>query len=120
MLEALVDPRLGDGGMWPDAMAALSEQGIVDPPRAAAALEPWRTGRRIDWASQSIAFSVDGTVYRTIRPGSLPAGAAWVFDRPFFLILNVAVGGTFPGNPNATTQFPQEMIVDYVRVTGAS
>ena len=74
----------------------------------------------IDWAPQSIAFSVDGTVYRTIRPASLPAGAPWVFDKPFYLILNVAVGGTFPGNPNGTTQFPQEMIVDYVRVTGSS
>ena len=74
----------------------------------------------IDWAPQSIAFSVDGNVYRTIRPGSLPAGAPWVFDKPFYLILNVAVGGTFPGNPNATTEFPQEMIVDYVRVTGSS
>jgi len=71
----------------------------------------------IDWSPQSIAFSVDGTVYRTVRPSSLPAGAPWVFDKPFFLILNVAVGGTFPGNPDATTQFPQEMIVDYVRVT---
>ena len=70
----------------------------------------------IDWSPQSMAFSVDGTVYRTIRPSSLPAGAPWVFDKPFFLILNVAVGGTFPGNPDVTTQFPQEMIVDYVRV----
>jgi beta-glucanase (GH16 family) len=74
----------------------------------------------IDWAPQSIAFTVDGNVYQTIKPGSLPAGAAWVFDKPFFMILNVAVGGTFPGNPNGTTTFPQEMIVDYVRVTGSS
>jgi len=74
----------------------------------------------IDWAPQSIAFSVDGVVYRTVRPGSLPPGAPWAFDKPFFLILNVAVGGTFPGSPNATTEFPQEMVVDYVRVTAAS
>jgi beta-glucanase (GH16 family) len=74
----------------------------------------------IDWAPQQVAFSVDGNVYRTVRPGSLPAGAPWVFDKPFYLILNVAVGGTFPGNPNASTQFPQEMIVDYVRVTAGS
>ena len=39
---------------------------------------------------------------------------------PFFLILNVAVGGTFPGNPDETTTFPQEMVVDYVRVTPLS
>ena len=74
----------------------------------------------IDWAPGSIAFSVDGNVYRTVKPGSLPSSAPWVFDKPFFLILNVAVGGTFPGNPDASAQFPQEMVVDYVRVTGMS
>jgi len=73
----------------------------------------------IQWSPQTIVFSVDGTAYRTVTPASLPAGAAWVFDRPFFVILNVAVGGTFPGSPDATTQFPQEMIVDYVRVVAS-
>ena len=71
----------------------------------------------IQWASRTITFSVDGTTYATVTPASLPPGATWVFDKPFFLILNVAVGGTFPGNPDATTTYPQEMIVDYVRVT---
>jgi beta-glucanase (GH16 family) len=71
----------------------------------------------ITWAARTIAFEVDGTAYHTVTPASLPPGAAWVFDNPFFLILNVAVGGTFPGDPDATTTFPQEMIVDYVRVS---
>lgn len=70
----------------------------------------------IQWAPQSVTFSVDGTVYATVTPAAL-RGASWVFDAPFFLILNVAVGGTFPGAPDATTVFPQEMIVDYVRVS---
>ncbi len=43
-------------------------------------------------------------------------GSPWVFDHPFFLILNVAVGGDWPGSPDNTTQFPQQMLVDYVRV----
>ena len=43
-------------------------------------------------------------------------GSPWVFDHPFFLILNVAVGGDWPGSPENTTQFPQQMLVDYVRV----
>jgi len=72
----------------------------------------------IQWASQTIAFSVDGAVYKTVTPASLPAGASWVFDNPFFLILNVAVGGNFPGSPDASTVFPQDMVVDYVRVSG--
>jgi beta-glucanase (GH16 family) len=40
----------------------------------------------------------------------------WVYDHPFFVILNVAVGGYWPGNPDGTTQLPQTMLVDYVRV----
>ena len=74
----------------------------------------------VQWAAQSVAFSVDGITYRTVTPATLPPGAPWVFDNPFFLILNVAVGGNFPGSPDASTMFPQEMIVDYVRVSGAS
>ena len=72
----------------------------------------------VQWAVQTITFSVDGVAYKTVTPSSLPSGASWVFDSPFFLILNVAVGGNFPGNPDGTTQFPQDMIVDYVRVSG--
>jgi beta-glucanase (GH16 family) len=71
----------------------------------------------IQWASQTITFSVDGNVYATVTRASLPSGAAWVFDNPFFLLLNVAVGGTFPGNPDATSTYPQEMVVDYVRIS---
>src|SRR5262245_1925088 len=74
----------------------------------------------IDWTPGRIVFSVDGTTYHTVTRNSPPSGAAWVFDAPFFLLLNVAVGGTFPGSPDATTIFPQEMLVDYVRYTPAS
>ena len=70
----------------------------------------------IEWAPQRIDFLVDGTRYHTVTPASLPPGAKWVFDQPFFLILNVAVGGAWPGNPDATSVFPQRMLVDYVRV----
>jgi beta-glucanase (GH16 family) len=73
----------------------------------------------IQWAPGSIKFFVDGNAYKTVTPASLPTGAPWVFDHPFFLILNVAVGGSWPGAPDATTQFPQQMMVDYVRVTGS-
>jgi uncharacterized protein (TIGR03437 family) len=68
----------------------------------------------IQWSPEAITFYVDGTSYQTIAQST--AGASWVFNTPFFLILNVAVGGDFPGSPNATTQFPQDMLVDYVRV----
>lgn len=70
----------------------------------------------VEWEPQGVRWSVDGQVYLTRTPANLPAGTRWVFDHPFFLILNVAVGGSWPGSPDATTTFPQQMFVDYVRV----
>ncbi len=70
----------------------------------------------VEWEPNVIKFYVDGLLYKTRTPADLPAGTAWVFDHPFFIILNVAVGGVFPGSPDATTVFPQLMQVDYVRV----
>ena len=70
----------------------------------------------VEWEPNVIRFYVDGNLYQTRTPADLPAGTPWVFDHPFFIILNVAVGGGWPGNPDATTVFPQRMQVDYVRV----
>jgi beta-glucanase (GH16 family) len=69
----------------------------------------------IEWEPQAIRFYVDGNLYQTRTPADA-AGKTWVFDHPFFILLNVAVGGSFPGSPDATTTFPQTMVVDYVRV----
>jgi beta-glucanase (GH16 family) len=73
----------------------------------------------IEWWPDKIAFSVDNTLYATVTPASLPKGTAWVYNQPFFLLLNLAVGGDWPGNPDATTMFPQTMLVDWVRVSQA-
>jgi hypothetical protein len=70
----------------------------------------------VEWETNRIRWFVDGTNYFNATPGSLPAGAAWVFSAPEFILLNVAVGGNWPGNPDATSTFPQRMEVDYVRV----
>ncbi len=70
----------------------------------------------VEWAPESIAWRVDGRLYAQATPEDVPAGGYWVFDHPFFLILNVAVGGNWPGSPDATTEFPQTMLVDWVRV----
>ena len=69
----------------------------------------------IEWEPQAIRWYVDGTLYQTRTPANLPGGARWVFDHPFFMLLNVAVGGNWPGNPDSTTAFPQEMRIDWVR-----
>ncbi|WP_432169187.1 RICIN domain-containing protein [Streptomyces sp. 1222.5] len=70
----------------------------------------------VDWAPDSITWSVDGNVYQRRTPADL-GGRTWVFDKPFFLILNLAVGGYWPGDPDGSTQFPQQLVVDSVSVT---
>lgn len=70
----------------------------------------------IEWEENRISWFLDGETYFTLTPGDLPAGRNWIFNQPQFLLLNVAVGGDWPGNPDATTIFPQRMSVDYVRV----
>ncbi|MBK7709142.1 MAG: glycoside hydrolase family 16 protein [Acidobacteria bacterium] len=69
-----------------------------------------------EWSQNKISFYVDGVHFKTITPADLPQGATWAFDRPFFMILNFAVGGGWPWNPDTTSVFPQTMMVDYVRV----
>ncbi|HZT38723.1 MAG TPA: glycoside hydrolase family 16 protein [Bryobacteraceae bacterium] len=71
----------------------------------------------IVWEQDSIQFFVDNTLYHRVRPADLPPGAKWVYEHPFFILLNVAVGGKWPGNPDSTTRFPQSMLVDWVRVS---
>src|SRR5262249_42649000 len=70
----------------------------------------------LEWEPNTLRFYVDGNLYETRTPADVPSGGSWVFDKPFFLLLNVAVGGTWPGTPNDTTVFPQTELVDYVRV----
>ena len=82
----------------------------------------WHTYGMI-WSKNSVAYYVDDPTspYVTYtNPASLNglSGAAWPFDagQSNFLILNIAVGGNWPGNPNNTTPFPAEMLVDYIRI----
>ncbi|MFJ4715901.1 family 16 glycosylhydrolase [Streptomyces sp. NPDC088785] len=70
----------------------------------------------VDWSPNEIRWSVDGTVYQTRTPADV-GGNQWVFEKPFFVILNLAVGGYWPGDPDGSTQFPQQLVVDYVRVS---
>jgi len=73
----------------------------------------------IQWSANSMEFFVDGVSYETRTPASLPSGAPWVFGNPFFILLNMAIGGpgTFLGTPDPNAPFAnQDMLVDYVRV----
>ncbi|GAA4811012.1 glycoside hydrolase family 16 protein [Litoribaculum gwangyangense] len=92
----------------------------------------------IEWGENYINYYIDDVLYNQITPDDLPTTPLpeeacdeltaqecfslnrtwnqWVFDQPFYIIINLAVGGDFPGSPNAETIFPQTMLVDYVRV----
>jgi beta-glucanase (GH16 family) len=71
----------------------------------------------VEWEPTQIRWYFDGKLYSTLTPREIPSGSRWAFDKPHFLILNFAVGGKWPGQPNASTKFPQSMLVDYVRIT---
>ncbi len=68
----------------------------------------------IEWSEDSIDWFVDGTRYHSVGPDDV--SGEWVFNHPFYIILNVAVGGGWVGAPDGNTVFPQKMLVDWVRV----
>ncbi len=74
----------------------------------------------LEWTPGEVRWLVDNQAYGTATAAGLPAGARWVFTQSQFILLNVAVGGSWPGSPDATTVFPQQMKVDYVRVYAAT
>ncbi|MEO3808022.1 family 16 glycosylhydrolase [Sphaerisporangium sp. B11E5] len=71
---------------------------------------------RVDWSPNLIVWYLDGSEFFRVTPANI-RGNQWVYDHPFFMILNVAVGGNWPGPPNSSTTFPQTMLIDYVRVS---
>jgi beta-glucanase (GH16 family) len=70
----------------------------------------------VEWSPNDIKFFFDDHLIAHRTPADLPPNTAWVYDHPFYLLLNLAVGGNWPGNPDDTTIFPQQMLIDYVRV----
>ena len=68
----------------------------------------------IEWGPEYVNYYVDDVLYNQITPADVTG--EWVFNKPFFMIINLAVGGSFVGSPNTETVFPQTMLVDYVRV----
>ncbi len=88
--------------------------GVYTLPNGAAFADGFHTFA-VDWAPDSITWYVDGVQYSRHTPADTN-GNPWVFDHPFFIILNVAVGGTWPGSPDGSSTYPQQMVVDYVHV----
>ncbi|HEX2838710.1 MAG TPA: glycoside hydrolase family 16 protein [Phycisphaerales bacterium] len=69
----------------------------------------------IEWSESEVLWFIDGQQYHRVTPDDLKP-SEWVFDTPFFMILNLAVGGNWPGNPDDKTTLPQDYSIDYVRV----
>lgn len=68
----------------------------------------------VEWGKDYVDFFVDNTLYQEITPANVTGN--WVFDHPFYIIMNVAVGGNYLGFPTNQTPFPQTMYVDFVKV----
>lgn len=65
----------------------------------------------VDWTPKGITWLVDGHAY-----GHLNAYSGWPFSQPFYLVLDLAVGGTWPGSPTASTKFPAHLKISWIRV----
>ena len=70
----------------------------------------------VDWDPGQVRYSVDGEVYQIISTAAVADRGDWVFDEPFFILVNLAVGGNFVGPVGRNTEFPAVMLIDYVRV----
>ncbi|PHI21154.1 glycosyl hydrolase family 16 [Lewinellaceae bacterium SD302] len=71
----------------------------------------------IEWSEDKVDYFVDDFLYQRIEREDVPG--EWVYDHPFFMILNVAIGGNYVGFPTSETPLPQSMVIDYVRVFAA-
>ncbi len=108
------EPNIVNGTLhapWPWAPTGVQGQAESSTPLSAG----FHT-YSVEWEPERISFMLDGSVYKTITPADLPAGAAWPFRHPYFLLMDLAVGGEWPGSPNTSTHFPAQMLVDWVRV----
>lgn len=70
----------------------------------------------VKWEPLQVTFAIDGVAAWPVFKNTLTADQNWVYDHPFWMILNLAVGGSWPGAPDANTVFPATMLVDWVRV----
>jgi beta-glucanase (GH16 family) len=88
--------------------------GTVSLPNSATFAQDFHTFA-VEWSAGTVAFYVDDQLYETQNESDM-TGGTWEFDHPFFLVMNTAVGGQWPGSPDSTTTFPQTMKVDWIRV----
>jgi beta-glucanase (GH16 family) len=108
------DPNIVNGTLH--APWSWAPTGVQGQAESTTALSAGFHTYSVEWEPERISFMLDGTVYKTVTPADLPAGAAWPFKHPFFLLMDLTVGGEWAGPPSASTHFPAQMLVDWVRV----
>jgi beta-glucanase (GH16 family) len=108
-----IDPAQVQGNVHGPGYAGAN--GISGGLNAAASLADDFHVYAVRWEPERIRWYLDETCYHTVTPADL-RGRPWLFDHDFYLLLNVAVGGTASVPPDSSTTFPQTMLVDYVRV----
>lgn len=115
IMENVGVPRRVHGTLHgPGYSGAKGLQGSFDLPEGKAFSEEFHTFA-VEWEPREIRWYVDGKQFHARTPEDAGTNP-WAFDVPHFVILNLAVGGAWPGYPDATTTFPQRLVVDYVRV----
>ncbi len=110
------DPSTVYGSIHGPQAGQARGYGISSAYHAATSLADGFHTYRVSWSPSALVFSVDGQAYAKRTPAQLSGAQRWVFNKPFFLMLNLAVGGSWPGSPDAATRFPATMLVDWVRV----
>ena len=116
VMENIGDPHRVYGTLHgPGYSGAHGIQAHDDLPPAQAVNTGFHT-YAVEWEPAVIRFYVDDHLYATHTPKDLPPGTRWVYNHPFYVLLDLAVGGAWPGNPDAGTAFPQDLLVDWVRV----
>jgi beta-glucanase (GH16 family) len=94
--------------------SSYGPSGTFELPNGASFADAFHTFA-FEWEPGTVRFYVDDQLYETQNQSAVPSGDTWEFDHPFFLLINVAVGGQWPGSPDSTTTFPQTLKVDWVR-----
>lgn len=112
------EPTILHGSLHGPGYSGLTGQNITDTYTSSNRLDTDFNVYAVEWFEDRIDYYFNDVLYQTIKSSDVPR--EWVFDDPFFIILNVAVGGNFVGSPNPDTRFPQTMLVDYVRVYEAT
>lgn len=115
IMETVNTTRVLEGTAWGSNYPDSGFGGSTSLPNNAVLASGYHT-YAIEWDATKIVWYLDSTAYFTFTRSQLGSGMTWPFDQPFYVLLNLAVGGEMSGSPDSTTPLPNTMLVDYVRM----